>query len=85
MANLKEQLSVKGTKVKLQFSTKEREYFEQEAGFTDEELEVFRMRTRGFSINKISVEMTDKFGKYFSVSTIEARIRTIKQKIYNIL
>ena len=37
MEEHKEKLSVKGAKCNLQFSTKEREYFEREAGFTDEE------------------------------------------------
>lgn len=85
MANLKEQLEEKGTKCKLQFSTKEREYFEREAGFTDEELEIFRYRTRGFSINRIAVTMSDTHDKYFSVSVIEARIRSIKSKILKVL
>ena len=40
MATLKEQLSAKGSKCNLQFSTREREYYEQECGFTDEELTV---------------------------------------------
>lgn len=90
MANLKEQLSVKGSKCKLQFSTKEREYFERECGFTDEELEIFRLRARGFSIIKISFIMEEKFGKeipggQYSVSKVENRIRSIKDKILNIL
>lgn len=50
MENPKELLERKGSKCKLQFSTKEREYFEQECGFTDEELDIFRMRARGFGI-----------------------------------
>ena len=50
MQDLKERLSVKGSKCNLQFSTKERLYYEQEAGFTDEEIEIFRMRSRGFSV-----------------------------------
>lgn len=85
MANLKEQLAVKGKKCNLQFSTQERLYYEQEAGFTDEELDVFRMRSRGYSVVKISHEMGAKYDKYFSVSTIEARIRSIKAKILNLL
>lgn len=35
---LASQLSTKGTKCKLQFTTSEREFFERECGFTDEEL-----------------------------------------------
>lgn len=85
MASLREQLEEKGTKCKLQFSTKEREFFEREAGFTDEELEIFRYRTRGFNINKIAMTMSDTHDRYFSVSTIEARIRSIKSKILKVL
>lgn len=83
--NLKDLLSTPGAKCKLQFSTREREYFEQEAGFTDEELDIFRLRSRGFSVVRISMEMTDKYDKFFSTSTIEARIRTIKDKILALL
>lgn len=85
MENLKERLSAKGTKCDLQFSTREREYYEQEAGFTDEEIEVFRMRSRGWSVVKISFEMAALHDRYYSVSTIEARIRSIKKKILQLL
>ena len=85
MENLKEKLAVKGTKCNLQFTTKEREYFEREAGFTDEEADVFRMRSRGFSVIKITHEMSELYGHYYSVSTIEGRIRSIKKKILRIL
>lgn len=85
MENLKERLLEKGAKCNLQFSTREREYYEREAGFTDEELEIFRMRSRGFSVVKISMVMADKYDKYYSVSTIEGRIRSIKRKILRIL
>lgn len=85
MENLKEKLAVKGAKCNLQFTTKEREYFEREAGFTDEEVDVFRMRSRGFSVIKITHEMSELYGHYYSVSTIEGRIRSIKRKILRIL
>ena len=85
MENLKERLSAKGAKCDLQFSTREREYYEQEAGFTDEEIEVFRMRSRGWSVVKISIEMEALHDRYYSVSTIEARIRSIKKKILQLL
>jgi hypothetical protein len=58
MEDLKERLSEKGAKCNLQFSTREREFYEREAGFTDEEIEIFRMRSRGFSVIKISQEMS---------------------------
>lgn len=85
MATLKEQLSEKGAKVKLQFSKREKELYESECGFTDEELQIFRMRTRGFSVVKISHEMAEITDEYWSVSRVEARIRSIKQKILAIL
>lgn len=85
MESLKERLSVKGTKCNLQFSTREREFYEREAGFTDEEIEIFRMRSRGWSIIKIAQEMFNKHDKYYSISTIEGRIRSIKNKILRIL
>lgn len=85
MEMLKEKLQERGAKCNLQFSTKEREYYEREAGFTDEELEIFRMRSRGFSIVKISMQMQELHDQYYSVSTIEGRIRSIKNKILRIL
>lgn len=85
MDKLKAKLSEKGAKCNLQFSTREREYYEQEAGFTDEEVEIFRMRSRGFSIVKISMQMAELHGHYYSTSTIEGRIRSIKDKILRVL
>lgn len=85
MEDLKELLCAKGAKCNLQFSTREREYYEREAGFTDEEIEIFRMRSRGFSVIKISQEMAALHDKYYSVSTIEGRIHSIKNKILRIL
>ena len=85
MESLKERLLVKGAKCNLQFSTREREYYEREAGFTDEEIEIFRMRSRGHSVVKISHAMSELHDKYYSVSTIETRIRSIKDKILRIL
>lgn len=85
METLKEQLSEKGAKVKLQFSRKEKDLYEAECGFTDEELLIFRMRTRGFSVTKISMEMADITNQYWSISRVESRIRSIKDKILAIL
>lgn len=90
MVSLKEQLLEKGAKVKLQFSTKEREFFEREAGFTDEELEIFRLRNRGFTVFNISLEMTERHGKElpsgeYTIGKVEARIRSIKQKMLRVL
>lgn len=85
MGELKEQLGAKGAKCNLQFTTKERLYYEAECGFTDEEIEIFRMRSRGFSVVQIMMEMQNTHNKYFSQSTIEARIRSIKNKILKVL
>lgn len=85
MENLKERLTARGAKCNLQFTRAEREYFEMECGFTDEEIEIFRMRSRGFSVVKIMHEMEQAHNKYYSQSTIEARIRSIKNKIIKVL
>ena len=85
MATLKEQLSVKGSKCNLQFTTREREYYEQECGFTDEELLVFQLRSRGFSVVRIATHLTHEFGVYYSQGKVEARIRSVKDKILAIL
>lgn len=87
---LAEQLSTKGTKCKLQFTTAERQFFERECGFTDEELEVFRLRARGKSILQISFIMEDLYrkelpGGQYSVSRVEARIRSIKKKMLKVI
>lgn len=90
MENLKEQLTEKGHKCKLQFSTREKEFFERECGFTDEELDIFRLRARGYSILRISFFMEDKYKNeltngIYSVSKVESRIRSIKDKIIKVL
>ena len=85
MEKLTERLTVRGAKCNLQFTRSEREFFEQECGFTDEEVEVFRMRSRGFSVVKIMHEMESLHNKYYSQSTIEARIRSVKDKILKVL
>lgn len=84
------QLSTKGTKCKLQFTRAEKEFFEQECGFTDEELEIFRLRSRGKSILQISFIMEELYGKetpggQYSVSKVESRIRSIKKKILKVI
>ena len=85
MDDLKARRGVRGAKCNLQFTRAEREYYETECGFTDEEIDVFRMRSRGYSVVKIMHEMESKHNKYFSQSTIEARIRSIKTKILKVL
>lgn len=88
--SLLEQLSTKGTKCNLQFTTAEKLYFEEQCGFTDEELEIFRLRTRGKTVLQISFIMEDLHGKEnpsgtYSVSKVEAKIRSIKRKILKVI
>ena len=85
MEGLKEKLQEKGAKFNLQFSTKEREFYEQECGFTDEELEIFRLRSRGFSVVRIATLLTEKYGYYYTQGKVETRIRSIKDKIIYVL
>ena len=90
MATLKELLSEKGKKVNLQFSTKEKNYLLEEAGFTDEEAEIFNLRSRGYTILQISFIMSERHGKElpsgeYTIGKVEARIRSIKRKIYKLL
>lgn len=82
---LLQHLNTKGAKCNLQFTRQTQEIFERECGFTDEELEIFRMRGRGWSIIKISNKMYEQTGEYYSISRIEARIRSIKDKIAEVL
>lgn len=85
MDELKEQLSEKGRKCNLQFSTSEKDYYKAEAGFTDEEVAIFDMRSRGFSIQKIAIELAETNHLYYSLGVIENRIRSIKSKILRLL
>ena len=85
MDKLRERLAVKGAKCSLQFTRAEREFFESECGFTDEEVEIFRLRSRGYSVVSIMHAMEQSHDKYYSQSTIEARIRSIKNKILKVL
>ena len=90
MNDLKERLSTKGARCNLQFTTAEREYLERECGFTDEELEIFRLRARGYSVIQISFKMEELHEREYpsgtySVSKVEARIRSIKKKILKVI
>ena len=84
------QLSTKGAKCNLQFTTSEKQYFEKECGFTEEELEIFRLKAKGKSVLQISFIMEDLHGKEnpsgtYSVSKVEAKIRSIKKKILKVI
>nr|DAQ29850.1 MAG TPA: response regulator [Caudoviricetes sp.] len=65
----------------LQFPAALRTQIEQEAGLTDEEIDILRLRARGMSAVQISMTL----GEWCSVRTVERRIRRIKDKIIAML
>ena len=74
-----------GEKCNLQFPTKELNYYLNNCGFTDEEKDILIYRARGKSIVQIAFLLGEKkTGTYYSISTVERRIRKIKQKINKI-
>lgn len=90
MSELREMLCTKGCKCKLQFTTSERDYLIRECGFTDEEKEIFLLRSRGKTILQISFIMEEKYSKQlpngtYTVGKVEARIRSIKKKILKVI
>lgn len=68
----------------LQFPTKLREQIEREAGLTEEEIEILRLRAKGYSIVKIAQVMSDT-RQWYGARTVERRIRRIKDKIIAML
>lgn len=78
-AEIKSSLTTPGAKCKLQFPRELREQFERDCGFTDEELEIFRMRAQGMSIIQISFALGCT--EYYSPEKVERRIRSIKDTI----
>ena len=62
----------------LQFPAKILTYYISECGFTDEEIEVLRLRARGKSIVQIAIELS------LSEATVSRRIRSIKDKIMTV-
>lgn len=78
-AEIKSSLTMPGAKCKLQFPRELREQFERDCGFTDEELEIFRLRAQGMSIIQISFALART--EYYSTEKVERRIRSIKNKI----
>lgn len=72
-------LTTKGAKHNLQFPVAIREEFERECGFTDEELEILRLRARGKSLEQIAQ------AQHCSRETICNRIKNIKAKIAEVV
>lgn len=89
MRDVKKHLG-KGAKFNFQLTTSQKETFIRECGFTDEELEIFELRTRGKSIIEITFIMTDKhakelMGQPYTEGKVERRIRSIKNKINEVI
>lgn len=89
-SGLKSKLSTKGIKCKMQFTKSERDYFINECGFTDEEMDIFLLRAKGKTVLQISFILTEKYknelmGQPYSIGKVEHRIRTIKNKIVDVL
>jgi hypothetical protein len=73
-------------KCKMQFPAPIIKAIEEDCGLTDEELDILKLRARGYSVLQISFIMEDKYGKNrldgrYSDKTVERRIRSIKNKI----
>ena len=65
--------------MRFEFSKSEVDYIIENAGFTEDEIEVFLLRWKGKSIVAISSEL------HLSGSTVDRRISSIKRKIRKIL
>lgn len=72
-------IAQRGRKAKLQFPTALRERLIAECGFTLEEKTILNFRADGLSI----IEIADR--RHCSVETINRRIRSIKNKIADIV
>ena len=65
--------------IKTEFTEPECAYFREQCNFSAEELAVFDLRVRTFSL----VEIASKLN--MSESTVDRRIRSIKRKIHKVL
>lgn len=64
---------------KLDFTKAEYDYFIENCGFTDRQIEILNLRRRGKSIIEISMEVN------LSTRTIDRELRTIRRKIIRAL
>lgn len=63
----------------LDFTKGEYDYFIENCGFTDRQIEILNMRRRGMSIVEISMKI------HLSPRTIDREIRKIKNKIIRVI
>ena len=78
-AELREQLTTPGRRASLQFPRELREQLERDCGFTDDEVEILRLRGRGWSYKQIADEC------HVCEETVRNRIRRIKNKIATLI
>lgn len=67
----------------LDFTKQEYDYFIENCGFTDRQIEILNLRRKGMSIVQISMYE----GKYLPISTrtVDREIRKIKHKILKVI
>ncbi len=65
--------------IKTEFTEPECAYFREQCNFSAEELAVFDLRVRTFSLVEIASRLN------MSESTVDRRIRSIKRKIHKVL
>jgi len=64
---------------KFDFTKLEYDHFLEQCPFTDEEIEIFKLRRRGKSVCKMSMDMN------LSERTIKRRIKSINNKLIRVL
>lgn len=80
----------KNIKCSFQFTRVEQLYIEKYANFTEEQMEIFRMRCAGKTNLQISFHMESKYGSenpthQYSLRKVERQVRKIKNKIIRII
>lgn len=65
--------------LKTEFTELECERFRQECNFTEDELSVFNLRVKAYSLVEIQQTLN------MSESTVDRRIRNIKKKIHKVM
>lgn len=65
--------------MKFDFTKKEFDYFLENAGFTDEEINILELKRRGLYNIRIATDL------YVSERTVLRRVKTIKKKIIKVI
>lgn len=73
-----------GINIKKKFVEAECERFRRECNFTNDEMAIFNLRVKNMTIAEIFYRLNEQ-GIPMSESTINRRIRDIKEKIYKVM